>query len=105
MSETVHVTVIKGSINTFKDGSFKKGDTFETTREEALKIDPSFIQILEDLPVAEEVLPEPPASPEPTEAIIEDAEVEAEKPSLTVAEVGEVEKAPKKRRRKASADA
>ena len=105
MSEKVHVTVVKGSISTWKDGGFKKGETFEISREEAARIDPSFIQILEDLPVVEEVLPQPPISPKPTEAIIEDSAVEAKTPSVDVAEVGEVEETPKKKRRKVSADA
>jgi hypothetical protein len=53
MSDKVTVKIIKGSVSTWKDGNFKKGDVFETTREEALKIDPTFIQILEDLPTTQ----------------------------------------------------
>jgi len=105
MSEKVHVKVIKGSVGTWKDGSYEKGETFEISREEALKIDPSFIQILEDLPAAEEVTPASPEQPETSTVNIEASENDAEKPTLAVAEVGEVQEPPKKKRKKAEADA
>lgn len=103
MIETVHVKVIKGSVGTFKDGSFKKDDVFETSREEALKIDPSFIQILEDQPVAEE--PKEELTPPKGEAVEETTKPEyPEESKVIVVEVPE-EPAPKKKRKKASADA
>ena len=55
MSEKVKVKVVKGSVSTWEDGTFMKGDIFETTREKALKIDPSFIEIIEVEPAPESV--------------------------------------------------
>jgi len=93
MSEKVHVTVIKGSVGTWKDGSFKKGETFETTREEAMRIDPSFIQILEDLPPIE---PEP--QPVAEQPIVEE-------PTIAISEVSSEKTMQKRKPKKAEADA
>jgi len=45
--DLVTVKVIKGSVSTWDQGSYSKGETFVTTREKALQIDPTFIQIME----------------------------------------------------------
>jgi hypothetical protein len=44
-NDLVKVTVIHGSVNTWKDGVYVKGDSFVTTREEANRIDPPFVTI------------------------------------------------------------
>jgi hypothetical protein len=72
MAEKVTVKVLKGSISTWQDGSFKEGETFEISKEEALKIDPAFIQIIEpeqqtstEQQIVPEVMPEPQATVAP----------------------------------------
>jgi hypothetical protein len=66
MSEDkVKVTVLKGSVGTWRDGSYGKGETFIIDRSEANKIDPSFITIEELTPVAIEEVPVVVEEPKP----------------------------------------
>jgi hypothetical protein len=44
-TKQVKVTVVYGSVGTWKDGSFKVGESFVTTQTEADRIDPRFIKI------------------------------------------------------------
>ncbi len=58
-NDKVKVTVVRGSINTWQDGSFVKGESFITTRGEALKIDSQFVEIAE-IPIVAPVVEEAP---------------------------------------------
>lgn len=88
--DKVTVKVIRGSISTWKDGEYKKGDVFETTREKALQIDPKFIEIIESTVKKEH------------EADVSQEKVPLEEPAVAVAEVSEAkpaeESTPKPRR-------
>ena len=81
IKDQVQVTVIKGSVSTWRDGRYVKGDVFFTTRAEAEKIDSGFVQIT-PVKAATKVAVDPVDAPEPiiTNAAL-DVEVAVDEPS------------------------
>ena len=85
IKDQVQVTVIKGSVSTWKDGRYVKGDVFFTTRAEAEKIDSGFVQIT-PVQAATKVAVDPVDAPEPIVANAAlDVKVAADKPLTTKA--------------------
>ena len=79
-NDKVKVTVVYGSVSTWQDGSFVKGESFITTRGEALKIDSQFVEITE-IPIIVPVVEEAPKKRSRKVTAVEDKPIEEASPS------------------------